>query len=186
MNVIILYYDGFCEFELVFTAGLFKEYFTSVGVKDKVYVSEEGQIFLPEYTLENIEPVQVDLLFIPGGRPDYLFANKDLYKFLRAVNERNGYIAAICGGTKLLANAGLLAGKRCTGDSLGLSKTTQNIELFSEAKIVQEDVVQDGNIITATGRAYLQLAIKLGELFDFPEQDDHAGGYYRWLKMLTD
>jgi len=44
MNIAVLYFDGFCEFELVFSYLVFaKQSIFSISNKDKIFISEEGQ-----------------------------------------------------------------------------------------------------------------------------------------------
>jgi 4-methyl-5(b-hydroxyethyl)-thiazole monophosphate biosynthesis len=65
---------------------------------------------------------------------------------LERITRENGYIAAICAAPKVLARAGLLAGRRATGypgvlDPLNL----QDVTIDTAA------VVQDGQVITSRG-----------------------------------
>lgn len=169
IKVCILYYDGFCEFETVFTAALFKDHIISAGLEERVYISEEKQKFLPDTSVSQLTPEEIDLFFIPGGKPGHLFDDTSLKEFLLELNRQGKIIAGICGGTFLMAAYGLLEGKRCTGASSGLLGT--DYPWFSNSSICSEEVVVDGNLVTATGQAYVAVAFTLARILDlYPDQ----------------
>lgn len=186
MNICIFYYDGFCEFEVVVAAAEFSaQNVITVALEDKVYISEEKQKFLPDKTIEQLNPDEIDLFIIPGGNPAYLYKNSNLKEFIRAIDRNNKIIAAICGGTELLAAYGILNSKRCTGDSSGLKMDADYIDLFKYSIILKEDVVVDGNIITSTGQAFIEFAIKLGTVMNIYENEDEIKKNYKWYKNIT-
>ena len=59
--------------------------------------------------LENL-----DLLIICGGRRIEQNVNKSIIRWLKSVNQKGIALGAICTGTQLLAEAGLLEGYRCS------------------------------------------------------------------------
>lgn len=186
MNICVLYYDGFAEFEVVVSLLLFmKENVITTALENRIYESEEKQRFLPHKTIEELNTDDIDLLIIPGGDPRYLYDNKVLNNFLKELNRKNKYIAGICGGTEIMAAAGILDNKKCTGDSSGLNLDAPYIHLFSKANIVEEDVVVDGNIITSIGQAFIELAVELGKIMNYKTEDE-AQATYKWLKNIKD
>jgi len=184
MNVVLFYYDGFCEFEVVLCAMQFKTNYISVGLENRVYVSEERQKFLPDKTIDELNPDEVDLFIIPGGEPAYLYDNIKLENFIKELNKRNKVISGICGGTSLMAKYGLLKDKKCTGNSSGLKADDEDISLFNDAIITNEDVVIDGNIITSTGQAFIEFSVELGKIMGNFQTDEDAIMYYKWLKNI--
>jgi len=184
MNVVIFYYDGFCEFEVVFCALQFRGHCQSVALENRVYISEENQRFLPDKTIEELNPDDIDLFIIPGGNPEYLYGNKKLENFLNELDKRNKLIAGICGGTSLIANFGLLKGKQCTGNSSGLSETDEDIDLYNDAMIIKSDFIKDGNIITATGQSYLEFSFELGKIMGIYKNEEEAFNRYKWFKNI--
>lgn len=187
VNVCIFYYDGFCEFEVVLLGLIFREknVFTA-ALENKVYISEEKQKFLPDKTVGELNPDEIDLFVVPGGNPSYLFDNTVLRDFITTLNSKNKHIGAICGGPSLLASYGILDNKRCTGDSSGIREDEDYIELFQKAHVLNEDVVIDGNIITSTGQAFVEFAVELGKLMNIYTSDEEAQNDYRWIKNIKD
>lgn len=186
MNVCIFYYDGFCEFEVVIAAAEFSsQNLITVALESKIYISEEKQKFIPDKILEEIDPRTIDLFIIPGGNPSYLYDNSIFKEFINVLNENEKTIAAICGGTELLAAYGILDDRRCTGDSNGLKDDGDYIQLFKKSIIVNDDIVVDGNIITATGQAFIEFASQLGKIKGIYKNDDEAIKTYRWYKNIN-
>ena len=184
MNVCIFYYDGFCEFEVVLSVIQFKNNYFTVALENRVYISEEKQKFLPDKTIYELNPDEIDLFIIPGGRPEYLYNNFKLKDFINELNRKNKLISGICGGTYLMARYGLLKGKKCTGDSSGIEADKEYINLFKDAVITNDDVVIDGNIITSTGQAFVEFAFELCKVMNVYENDNEALLAYKWFKNI--
>ena len=81
-------------------------------------------------------------------------------------------IAAICAGPEFLAKAGILKGKRYT-----TSETPQDYEEnnksdpFPRETYEEARIVQDGNILTAQGHAFIDFAFKIWDWFNAYEED---------------
>lgn len=187
MNICILYYDGFCEFEVAVAASQFtSEHLIAGAAENKVYLSEEKQKYIPDKTIGELNPEEIDLLIIPGGNPQYLFENEILKKFVCALNEKKKIIAGICGGAELMAAYGLLDNKRCTGDGSGLRTDAPYSKFLKNAVIVDEELVVDGNIVTSMGRAYVDFGLKLGEIMKVYESKEEAEENYKWYKNIKE
>ena len=61
----------------------------------------------------------IDIFIIPGGNPVHLYENAELNEFISNLNNKNKFIAGICGGAELMAYYGLLNNKKANGDSEG-------------------------------------------------------------------
>ena len=88
------------------------------------------------------------MIVLPGGLPgsDNLDSDSRIHRLLRSMAEAGRYVAAICAAPKVLANAGLLAGRRATAFPGVLEQMeVPGIHLCPDA------VVRDGNIITSRG-----------------------------------
>jgi 4-methyl-5(b-hydroxyethyl)-thiazole monophosphate biosynthesis len=163
MKTCIFYYDGFAEFEIAFCCLQFKAGdITAVGLEKRLYVSEEGQRLAADAALEELDPETVDLFIVPGGTPDAVIADGRLGAFLRRLAAAGKTAAGICGGAVVLAASGLLDGKRCTGNWTGIGPEDPDRPRFAKAEILPDDVVVDGNVVTAKGVAYLEFALELG------------------------
>lgn len=184
MNICIFYYDGFCEFEVVFSALQFKSSCFTLALENRVYISEEKQKFLPDKTIKEVNPEEIDLFIIPGGNPENLYNNSKLKDFISDLNNNNKFIAGICGGTYLMAHYGLLKNKRCTGDSSGLKANGKYIDFFSDAVIMEQDVVVDENIITSTGQAFVEFTFELCKIMKIFANEEEAISDYKWFKNI--
>jgi putative intracellular protease/amidase len=171
MRVAILIYDTCAQFEVVL-ASLFikqKHEMVTVGLDDRAVTSMEGFLLKPHMLLEALAPASIGAFIIPGGQPDTIKGNLILGKKLRSFNERKILIAAICGGPLHLGTAGLLKDRRFTS-----SIYKERPDDFPGGTYVDEDLVEDGNIITAQPNAYVDFALLLGKRLDvFKDQADY-------------
>lgn len=97
-------------------------------------------------TLSEANVADYDLLVLPGGvlNPDKLRANKDAVAFSKAFLESGKPVAAICHGPQTLIETGLLSGKKMTSYASVQTDLTN-----AGANWTDEEVVQDGNLITS-------------------------------------
>ncbi len=188
----LFYYDGFAEFEIVLIALQFMQAgyeIISAALEDREYLSEEKQRFLPDITIDRLDPDTIGWFVIPGGDPSPLFENETLRGFMKQLDERETTIAAICGGPWLLAAFGMLDGRRCTGGGDSITPEMPNYELFAKAIIVppeEADVVHDGHIITAPGRAFTDLGLHMGRIIGMYKDEAEFEKELRWVKNLKE
>jgi protease I len=82
----------------------------------QTYSEKPGHNFTLNATFSDVRPADYDALVIPGGRaPEYLRLNEGVVEMVRHFGQANKPIAAICHGLQILAAAGVLKGKSCTG-----------------------------------------------------------------------
>ncbi|MER6301728.1 type 1 glutamine amidotransferase domain-containing protein [Kitasatospora sp. NPDC001539] len=83
---------------------------TLVGDKDP------GETVRPTHTLGEVDPAEYDLLLIPGGtiNADTLRLRQEAVALVLAFTNSGRPVAAICHGPWLLAEAGVVYGKRLT------------------------------------------------------------------------
>ncbi len=121
---------------------------TSAGLDAGSVTASRGVTLIPDTDLESALKSDYDMIVLPGGLPgaDHLDDDERIRSVLKKMANNGKYTAAICAAPKVLANAGVLAGKTATSypgflDGLGLSDTT----------LSNEAVVRDGKVITSRG-----------------------------------
>lgn len=183
MNIALLYYDGFVEFEVALALFLLnKQKVTFFALEKREYTSYEGQTMIAEKSIDEISPKEIDLLIIPGGNSEPLYDHHKLKKWILECVKNNGMIAGICGGAELLAGMGLLNGRKCTGGTSGIKIGDPNDTLFSNCIISDSFVEVDGPFVTSQGQAYAEFASKLYHLSIGGEQMNEEMAILKWLK----
>ncbi len=131
------------------------------GWKDKNW----GDEFPVDQPIEQANAEEYDGLVLPGGvmNPDTLRLYPTVIDFIKAFVKANKPIAAICHGPWTLINAEALKGKKVT------SWASIKLDLVhAGAHWVDQEVVQDGNLITsrkpadlpAFNKAFIELLTK--------------------------
>lgn len=83
---------------------------------DQTYSEKPGHNFTLNATFSDVQAPDYDALVIPGGRaPEYIRLNDQVIQLVRHFAQARKPIAAICHGLQVLAAAGVLEGKACTG-----------------------------------------------------------------------
>ncbi|HKS44097.1 MAG TPA: type 1 glutamine amidotransferase family protein [Amycolatopsis sp.] len=129
------------------TAGLTTEPVTTMG----------GLRVRPEVPIDEIRPQDAAILILPGGNtwlePLHDPVPAKAAEFLAA----GVPVAAICGATLALANAGMLDERRHTSNNLGALRAMCH-GYAGAGHFVPEPAVTDGDLITASGSAPLEFA----------------------------
>ncbi len=124
----------------MFAVNQFRDNIISVALENRVYISEEKQKYLLDKTIQELNPYDIDLFIIPGGNPMELYENTELKEFMLKLNEKNKFIAGICGGAELMAYYGLLDNKEANGDGEGFRVDESNQHIYEKINIVDKDV----------------------------------------------
>jgi putative intracellular protease/amidase len=163
MKTFILVYESFVQYEVILTSLFMKTKgdIVTVGIDGSEVTSHEGFKIKPHMKLSDLNLDEVDLFVIPGGEHVNIYGNPLLIKTLQGLNKKGKVIAAICSGPVHLAKAGLLDGKRYTSYKLPQCKGD-----FKNAMRLEDNVVVDGNIVTAKAEGYVDLALELGKIFN--------------------
>jgi deglycase len=83
---------------------------------DQTYSEKPGHNFTLSLGFDDVREAEYDALVVPGGRaPEYLRLNPRVLEIVRHFDRERKPIAAICHGLQILAAAGVLRGKQCTG-----------------------------------------------------------------------
>lgn len=103
-----------------------------------------------QLTLEDIVAENYDAAIVVGGMGSmaYLWPNTQLHDLLKTVARTGKIVGAICISGAVLANAGLLRGKKAT-----VWETPETLEALQlgGAQYTGEACTTDGNIVTANG-----------------------------------
>jgi len=186
MKIALFYYDEFAEFEIGLACLLLhhRHDIISVALENRVYTSEEKQRFFIDKVIKDIDADSIDLLIIPGGDPNPLFDNRELKNFVEDLIHKNKKIGGICGGAILLAGLGILKGKKCTGNTSGVKPNDDAYKYYSESILSDEQVVVDGNIVTAQGQAYAEFAVELASQMGLFKSKGEYDECLKWCKNI--
>ncbi len=111
----------------------------------RVLVTKHGIGLAVDVTFSEALEIEWDALILPGGRgPDRARRYREAVELVKKLVTSGVPTAAICHGPQLLISAGVLKGRRVTG-YWGIRDDLVN----AGAMYVDEDVVVDGNLVTA-------------------------------------
>lgn len=165
-KVLVFLADGFEEIEALTPV----DYLRRTGVEvttvsindDKKVLGAHNILVVADKLISEIDPKDYKLCYIPGGMPgaSNLRDDKRVIEIIKAIDENDGYVSAICAGPIVLEEAGLLKGKKATSFP-GFDKDLKSLETYVDDELV----VVDGNIITGRGPAIaIFQALKLIEI----------------------
>jgi len=108
-----------------------------------------GHKVAPDLVLSDVDVSKyVAVIFVGGSGAAEYFNDSTAHKIARDAAARGELVCAICIAPSILANAGLLKGKKATS----FASEKRNL-VAKGADYVDRGVVRDGNIITADGPA---------------------------------
>jgi uncharacterized protein len=163
----ILAYDGCTWTEVAPAIGMLCPAWTLSVLAPGPFRTSEGLRVLPDGPWSALAAATAGALLIPGGDPAEVLDDPTLLTALRGPGP--AVRAAICNGALLLARAGLLRGRRCTHTAVpryaerpafGPLLDVADL-LFAGATYVDEDVVIDGDLLTAKPWAAVRLGAAL-------------------------
>jgi protease I len=152
-RVLIVATDGFEEWELFGPRQILQERGAEVVLaslkRDPIQATihdDPGKTIRPDLTIDEANPDDFDALILPGGvrNPDQLRLHGNVIALIRRFAEQGKPVAVICHGPWLLVEADLIRGRTAT------SWPSIRTDLRNAgAKVVDEAVVTDGNIVTS-------------------------------------
>jgi protease I len=136
-----------------------KEILEKAGVEVKTFsnkmglaIGADGGEVKVDFLISQLNPKDFDaVLFIGGPGALENLDNEQSYQIAMETISNNKILAAICISPVILAKAGVLSGKKATVWSSPLDKEGVKILKENGAIYSDENVVQDGKIITANG-----------------------------------
>lgn len=142
----------------------------TAGLDAGPVTASRGVVLVPDTTLDEALKREFDMVVLPGGMPgaDHLDKDPRVADLLRTMADSEKFTAAICAAPKVLANAGLLEGRKATSFPGFLDKMHLPGVSYSE-----EPVVQDGRVVTSRGPGTaMDFALHLIELLSGRETRD--------------
>jgi putative intracellular protease/amidase len=164
MKALFLLYEGFADFEINILGILIRKKYeiVTVAAQPAEYVTGvSGLRFAPHVQLSDVNVEDYDLLVVPGGDPADLIGQDHLKQLAAEFHRQKKWIAAICGGPVLLADAGVLGDAKFRVDEDPENELIK--DLFNWDNHVEEDVVISHNFITGAGSAYVEFAVAVAK-----------------------
>lgn len=183
-RAVIILTSGFEEIEALSVVDILRRSEVEVDIAgtEKDFVEgAHGVKVIPDKHLDDIDVEDYDALILPGGAPGYqnLRKNEKVIEMVKTANEKGKLIAAICAAPVVLADAGILKGKKATIYP-GMEKEIES----AGGEFVADLVVQDGNVITSRGPSTaLLFGWKLSEILAGKDVADRVAG--RMLRELV-
>jgi protease I len=170
-KMIILLENGVEDSEFIYPYFRFQEegyQMIVVAPKEKtIYTGKHGLTFTSELSSASVDIDEYEGVVVPGGHaPDRMRLNKGLVNIVKDAYAKGKVIAAVCHGPQLLIEADIVRGKTLTGWN-SIRTDLRN----AGAKVVDEAVVIDGNIVSSRSpfdlpafcKETVKLLSKLGE-----------------------
>lgn len=135
---------------------------TTAGLDEQPIKASRGMRLIADMTLQQAMQKDYDMIVLPGGQPgaDHLDRDPRIHALLEKMVAEKKYIAAICAAPKVLANAGLLDGRKATSFPGSLDGCQ-----ISGMDYLEQPVVIDDRLVTSRGPGTaMDFALSLIEL----------------------
>jgi protease I len=134
-----------------------KHILTEAGAKVTVASTAAGEAsgmlgakVTPDAVVNNVKSADYHAVVVVGGMgsPTHLWNNAHIHQLLKETHAAGRVVGGICLSGAVLANAGVLKGKKAT-----VWATDESLAALSGggASYVKDHVVHDGNVVTADG-----------------------------------
>lgn len=142
----------------------------TAGLDSEPVTASRGTVLIPDTDLDTALQDDYDMVVLPGGLPgaDHLDNDDRIKSILIKMANSEKFTAAICAAPKVLANAGILEGKKATSYPSFLDNADK-VDVSGEA------VVTDGKVITSRGPGTaMDFALTLIESLEGKEKRDEV------------
>lgn len=148
-RVLIPLADGCEELEAVTVIDLLRRAgieVTVAGLKPGTVKASRGVQLVPDTSLDAALKDDYDMVVLPGGLPGATHLREDprIIALLQKMAAAGRYTAAICAAPRVLAEAGVLHGKRA-------SCYPGTLDGLSGVNVSSAPVVRDGKVVTSRG-----------------------------------
>jgi 4-methyl-5(b-hydroxyethyl)-thiazole monophosphate biosynthesis len=130
------------------------------GLQEGAIEGSRGVNVIPDRSIDEVALEEFAAVILPGGSPGYINLGRDrrVRDLVTRAFEEGRIVAAICGAPTVLADLGILKGKKAT---VYPGKETD----LTGAEPVNERLVVDGTVVTSQGPGTaIEFGIKLIEL----------------------
>lgn len=162
-KIVVFLAEGFEEIESVCVIDILRRAGIEVvtaGISPNPILGSRRIQVLADKSIDEVSSEDFHMVVLPGGLPGVTNLEKDdrVIRFLKEMNAKEKYIAAICAAPKVLQKAGMTQGKKITSHP-SLS------DQFPESHYLEDRLVVDGRLITSRspGTA-LEFAFQLVEI----------------------
>ena len=168
-TALVVFADGFEELEAVGTADMLRRLgleVTTAALNWKRAVGSHGMEIATDASLGEACMGDYDVVVLPGGMPGAanLAADEQVADVLKRASERGAVIAAICAAPFVLAQQGLLDGKKFTMYP-GFEDRLHGLKYHSDP------ARRDGNIVTGKGPgAVFDFVMEIAEALDMKRE----------------
>ena len=150
-SVLVPLAQGCEEIEAVTVVDLLRRAGISVitaGLDERPVRASRGTVLIPDTTLSEVLGQDFDMIVLPGGQPGAtnLAEDERVSSLLQRLARAGRYTAAICAAPAVLAQCGLLEGRRVTSYPGALDPQS-----LPGVQYVNEPVVIDDRVITSRG-----------------------------------
>ena len=124
-----------------------------------------GITITPDESIDTVTFNEGDLLILPGADTWLEESNKKIIDLVPELLNKKIIVAAICGATIALAKKGILNNRKHTSNDLEFLKMVCP-SYTGEKQYLNQPVVVDDNLITATGVAPLEFSYELFKIMN--------------------
>ena len=174
-SILCFIYDGFADFETVLPctglSGTEDYEVIYIAYEKTPIISSGGMRIVPDKIISEISQTKdIEGLIIPGGSERVI--KPELEYLVKKLNDEKKLLAAICAGPEFFARIGILKGRRYTTSQEPKDYKDKNeLDPFPRETYVDTRIIQDGNIITAKGFAFINFALKIWDWYNAYEYD---------------
>ncbi|MDP7638669.1 MAG: DJ-1/PfpI family protein [Candidatus Hydrogenedentes bacterium] len=174
-RVLVTIADGNEELEAITIVDLLRRAefdVTIAGLGEGPITASRGTVITPDKSLEQALEEDYDMVVLPGGLPgaDNLNNDSRVQELLKTMANSGKFVGAICAAPYVLANAGVLSGKRATAYPGFLERMD-----LDDVEITDGVVERDGKVITSRGPGTaMDFALELIEALAGREKRDEV------------
>ncbi|MEG0295178.1 MAG: DJ-1/PfpI family protein [Clostridium sp.] len=190
-KVLLFIFDEMTDYEITFVTHLLRtsgnKEIVTISYNDKVIKGRSELEYKPSKTIYEVMDEDVEGLIIPGGW--YGETAAELIELIKDLNSKGKLIGAICGaGTVFLAKAGVLENVKYTTPATEWTEKHRQVfgenDPFPRENFLDKRVVRDGNIITATGIAFIDFTIEICDWFNLFDDEDDKLNFYKSIANI--